>query len=68
HNEGISKAASIIDAGTNLGVIEKSGSWLSFAGEKLAQGREAAIKLLKEKPKLQEDIEKEIRKRIFLNK
>ncbi len=64
HNEGISKAGSVIDAGVNTGVIEKSGTWLSFGAEKIGQGRDAAIKLLREKPKLQDDIEKEIRKKI----
>jgi recombination protein RecA len=64
HNEGIAKATSVIDAATNLGVIEKSGTWLSWQNEKLGQGRDAAIKLLKEKFKLQEDLEKEVRKKI----
>lgn len=64
HDEGIAKTASILDAAVNLGIIGKSGTWLSFQNEKIAQGRDAAIKLLKEKPKLQEDIEKEVRKKI----
>lgn len=64
HNEGIAKTASVIDASLNLGVIEKSGTWLSWQNEKLGQGRDAAIKLLKEKFKLQEDLEKEVRKKI----
>jgi recombination protein RecA len=66
HNEGIAKAPSVIDAAVNLGVIEKSGTWLSWQNEKLGQGRDAAIKLLREKSKLQEDLEKEIRKKIAL--
>ncbi len=66
HNEGIAKTGSIVDAGVNLGVIEKSGTWLAFGGEKLGQGRDASIKTLKEKPKLQDEIEKEIRKKIVL--
>jgi recombination protein RecA len=66
HDEGIAKTASIVDAAITLGIIEKSGAWLSFENEKLSQGREAAIKLLKEKPKLQEDIETEVRKKIAL--
>jgi recombination protein RecA len=66
HNEGISKVGSVIDAGVNTGIIEKSGTWLSFQGEKIGQGRDAAIKTLKEKPKLSDDIEKEIRKKITL--
>lgn len=66
HNEGISKAGSIIDAGLNVGVLEKSGTWISFGSEKLGQGRDAAIRTLKEKPKFQDDIEKECRKKINL--
>jgi len=64
HNEGIAKTASVIDAGVNAEIITKSGTWLSFGTEKLGQGRDAAIKLLKEKPKLQDDIEKEVRKKV----
>lgn len=66
HNEGIAKAGSVIDAGLIAGVIEKSGTWLSFGAEKIGQGRDAAIKLLREKPKLQDEIEKEVRKKISL--
>lgn len=66
HDEGIAKIPSILDAAVNLGIIEKSGTWLSFQNEKLSQGRDAAIKILKERPKLQEEIEKEIRKKISL--
>ena len=64
HNEGIAKAASIIDAATALEVLQKSGTWFSFGDEKIGQGRDAAVKTLKEKPKLQDDIEKEVRKKI----
>jgi len=64
HDEGISKAGSIIDAGLNLELLQKSGTWISFQDQKLGQGRDAAIKTLKEQPKLQDSIEKEIRKKI----
>jgi recombination protein RecA len=64
HDEGISKAGSIIDAGVALEVLQKAGTWLSFGAEKLGQGRDAAIKTLKEQVKLQDAIEKEIRKKI----
>jgi len=64
HNEGISKTGSIFDAAANLNIIEKSGSWVSFKGEKIGQGRDAVLNLMKEKPKLQEELEKEIRARI----
>lgn len=66
HNEGIARVNNMVDTAVNLGIIEKSGTWLSYKGEKLGQGREAAIKLLKEKPKSLEDLEKEIRKKITL--
>ena len=66
HDEGIVKSGSIVDAAVNLGVVQKSGTWFSFLEEKLGQGRDAAIKTLKEKPKLQEQIEKEVRKKITL--
>lgn len=66
HNEGIAKTASVIDAGVNFETITKSGTWLSFEDKKLGQGRDAAIKFLKENPKLQEDIEKETRKKASL--
>ena len=64
HNEGIAKTASIIDAAVNIGIMERTGSWLSWQSEKLGQGRDAVTKLLKEKSKLRDDIEKEIRKKI----
>jgi recombination protein RecA len=65
HNEGISKPGAILDAGVNTEIVSKTGTWLSFKEEKLGQGRDAAIKLLREKPKLQEEIEKEVRKKII---
>ena len=64
HNEGISKFGAIIDAGVNTEVLTKSGTWLSFHDEKIGQGRDAAVKTLREKPKLAEEIEKEVRKKI----
>ncbi|MGD0335747.1 MAG: recombinase RecA [Candidatus Omnitrophota bacterium] len=67
HNEGISKTGAVVDAAINSGVATKSGTWLSFGEEKLGQGRDAAIKLLKEKPKLQEELEKEVRKKSGLS-
>jgi recombination protein RecA len=63
HNEGISKAGSVLDAGVNTEVVTKSGTWLSFKEAKIGQGRDAAIKHLRENPKLQEEIEKEVRKK-----
>ncbi|MFH1397885.1 MAG: recombinase RecA [Candidatus Omnitrophota bacterium] len=66
HDEGIARAGSVIDAAANLEVLTKSGTWFSFEGEKIGQGRDAAIKSLKENPKLQDNIEKEVRKKIVM--
>jgi recombination protein RecA len=64
HNEGISKFGAIIDAAVNTEILTKSGTWLSFQNEKVGQGRDAAVRALKEKPKLAEEIEKEVRKKL----
>ncbi len=59
-DEGISKAGSVIDAGEATGVIQKSGTWLTYGEEKLGQGKENARTYLKENPKVMQKIEKEI--------
>jgi len=60
-NEGISKEGNLIDVGVELGVVEKSGSWYSFKGQKMSQGKEGVRQLLKENKSLRDDIEKSIR-------
>jgi recombination protein RecA len=62
YGEGISEEGNLIDVGVELGIVEKSGSWFSFGGEKIAQGRLAAVDYLRENTKAAEHIEKEIRK------
>jgi recombination protein RecA len=59
-NEGISRIGSILDLGTDLAIIEKKGTWFSYGGNRLGQGREAAREALKKDPKLIDIIEKEI--------
>jgi recombination protein RecA len=61
YNEGISKAGDIIDLAVKYDVVEKSGAFLKYKGETLAQGREAAKKLLKENPKLMQELEDQVR-------
>jgi recombination protein RecA len=60
NNGGISKSGSILDVGIDQGVIEKSGSFFRYAGDLLAQGREATKTVLEEKPELMKKIEKDI--------
>ena len=54
--EGISRIGEIVDLGVKFGVIEKSGSWYSYGGSKLGQGREGVKNLLKDNPELAEEI------------
>ncbi len=55
--EGISRAGEIIDLGTELGIIKKSGSWFSYGDTKLAQGRDAAKQVILDNPELAEELE-----------
>ena len=55
--EGISRAGEIIDLGTELGIIKKSGSWFSYSDTKLAQGRDAAKQAILDNPELAEELE-----------
>ena len=54
--EGISRVGEIVDLGVQYGILEKSGSWFSYNGSKLAQGKEAAKKVLKDNPELCEEL------------
>ncbi len=58
--EGVSRTGEIIDLGVNLGIIAKSGSWFSYNGSKIAQGRDAAKRMLADNPELAEELEAKI--------
>ncbi|MCD8387496.1 MAG: recombinase RecA [Bacteroidales bacterium] len=58
--EGISKSGEILDLGVDYNVIQKSGSWFSYNGTKLAQGRDATKKMIQDNPELAEELEKKI--------
>lgn len=60
YNEGISKEGDLLDFATNLKIVEKSGSWYSYKGEKIGQGREASKTFLKENEKIVEELQKEV--------
>ncbi len=60
YNEGISNTGSLLDLALEKGIVEKRGSWLSYKGSQLAQGRDAAKELLKSDPKIYADIEAEV--------
>jgi recombination protein RecA len=64
HDEGSSRSGSILDLGTETGVLEKSGSWLVFGNEKLGQGKEQAREFLKNNAKVSNEIEKRIKEAV----
>ena len=61
YGEGISKAGNILDMAVNLDIIEKAGSWFSYNGERIGQGRENVKKYLKENPEILEEVEEKVR-------
>lgn len=58
--EGISHTGELVDMGTELGVLTKSGSWWSYNGSKIGQGRDAVKRLMKDNPEMAEEIEAKI--------
>jgi recombination protein RecA len=62
--EGISKIGEILDMGVEMGIIQKSGSWFSYNGDKLGQGREAVKGLLQDNTPLADELEGKIREKI----
>jgi recombination protein RecA len=67
YGEGISREGDLADLATNLGILEKSGSWYSFRNEKVGQGRENVRMFLKQNHDVQESIEKEVREKTGLH-
>ena len=61
YGEGISKAGNILDMAVNLDIIEKSGSWFSYNGERIGQGRENVKQYLHNNPEVMEEVEKKVR-------
>lgn len=61
YGEGISKAGNILDMAVNLDIIEKAGSWFSYNGERIGQGRENVKKYLKENPDTLKEVEEKVR-------
>lgn len=59
--EGISRAGEVLDLGVEYNIVEKSGSWFSYNGQKLAQGREATKQILRDNPELCDEVESKIR-------
>jgi len=61
-DEGISRAGSILDIASEMGILQKTGSWFAYNNEKLGQGREQVIQYLKAQAKLLDELEEKVRK------
>jgi recombination protein RecA len=61
YGEGISKVGELVDLGVKAGIVEKSGAWFSYNGERIGQGRENTKAFLKQHPKIADQVEKAIR-------
>ena len=61
YGEGISHEGEILDIASDINIVDKSGAWYSYNGEKIGQGKENVKIFLKENPKITEEIEKKIR-------
>jgi recombination protein RecA len=64
YGEGISREGDLIDLGVEKGLLEKSGTWISFGGERMGQGRENARVFLKENKDIREKLETALRKKL----
>ena len=61
YGKGISKSGNILDLAVNLDIVEKSGSWFSYDGTRIGQGRENVKKYLEENPEMMKEIEEKVR-------
>ncbi|MBQ3021283.1 MAG: recombinase RecA [Bacilli bacterium] len=68
YGKGVSKSGEIVDIGSSIDIIEKSGAWYAYNGEKIGQGRENAKLYLENNPKIMDEIEQKIRNHYELNK
>ena len=68
YDEGISLSANVLDLAVDNNIVEKSGTWYSYNGERIGQGREKARLFLNENKKLLNEIEKKVRQAVFAHK
>ena len=67
YGEGVSLEGEIIDIGVKLGLVEKSGAWYSYNGNKIGQGKDNTRMWLKENPEIANEIEQKIRAEVGIN-
>jgi RecA/RadA recombinase len=66
YGEGISREGELVDLGVKADIVEKSGSWFSFDGQRIGQGRENVKNFLKENPNVAAEIDRRIREKAGL--
>jgi recombination protein RecA len=66
YGEGISRSGDLLDVGVNAGIIDKSGSWYSYDGERIGQGRENVKKFFQDNPDLFESVDVKVREAVGL--
>jgi recombination protein RecA len=64
YGQGISREGEIIDMGVEADIVEKSGAWYSYGGERIGQGKDNAREFLKENPEMAKEIEAKIREKL----
>ena len=65
YGEGISKIGEVIDLAASMGIVDKSGAWFSYKGEKIGQGKENVKLVLKNNKALYDEISKKVRNDLF---
>lgn len=65
YGKGVNYPGELVDAGVDLGFVQKSGTWFSLGDERMGQGRDAAISFLEENPEAREKLDKDIREKMF---
>ena len=65
YGEGISREGELVDLGVQLEFMQKSGSWYSYSGDRIGQGKDNVRNFLKEHPDVADDLEKKIRAKAF---
>jgi recombination protein RecA len=68
YGEGVSREGDLLDLGVTHNIVEKSGSWFSYKGERIGQGRENVRQFLRSNPDIRDRIDAELRKSLGLNK
>ena len=61
YGEGVSREGEIVDLAAEAGIVEKTGAWYSYQGEKLGQGKENVKLILKDNPELRDELEQKVR-------